>query len=130
MPAMGPAEGDDSAHAAERASAYAERTRQLYDARGALAEAVATLKLELERRREETTSLNAALSATRDERDRAVTDNSALRREVEAQRRRIEELEQGLGETARRIEVLQSMKVIRWTGPMRRAVYRWRARRR
>jgi uncharacterized coiled-coil DUF342 family protein len=108
--------------------AYENRTRQLHEARGALAEAVAALTTELGRRRTEMDVLAAEASAVRDERDRAVTDNQALRAEVEAQRSRIADLEAGLEQVRDQLAAVQNMKVVRWTGPPRRLVYRLRAR--
>jgi uncharacterized coiled-coil DUF342 family protein len=120
----------DSVQQSALSAAYAERTKQLHDARGAIAEAVSTLRAELGHRREELAAVRQEAATLRDERDRAVTDNRALRQEVEAQRRRIAELEEGLEQTTELVAVLQNMKVVRWSGPLRRFVYRLRARRR
>ena len=102
--------------------AYTERTQQLHDARGAVAEAVSTLRVELNRHREEAAALRA-------ERDQAVADNQAVRHEVEAQRNRVGVLEDELRDSRELIAVLQNMKVMRWSAPVRRIVYRLRARR-
>jgi chromosome segregation ATPase len=98
------------------AKAYEERTSQLHDARAALAEAVSTLRRELEQRRMEVDALRAEIAALRDERDRAVRDNGALRREVEVQRDALEE-------TSRLLSEFQSMKVVRWSKPLRGLAY-------
>ena len=89
--------------------AYEERTRQLYDARGALSEAVSALTLELSRLREQ--------------HDEAGTQIRALREQQEAHRQRTAALEAELA-------VMRNMKVVRWTKLPRAIVYRWRARRR
>jgi len=111
-------------------AAYEERTKQLYDARGAIAEAVAALTAELEQRRREAVTLREEARALRDELDSAVTDNRALREEVEAQRLRMAALEEALAKTRRDVEAFRNMKVVRWSAPARRIVYRLRARRR
>lgn len=89
--------------------AYNERTRQLYDARGALSEAVSALTLELSRLREQ--------------HDEARAEIQALREQQEAQRQHAQALEAELA-------VMRNMKVVRWTRLPRAIVYRWRARRR
>lgn len=109
-----PVKPNDGSTALRRA--YDERTVQLHDARGALAEAVAALTVELARRREESASLL-------DERDRAVRENRALRE-------RAGELEAALKAAQTRATVLAEMKVVRYTAWPRRLVYRLRARRR
>jgi hypothetical protein len=97
------------------AGAYEQRTKQLYDARAALAEAVSALTVELGQRREESTAL-------RDERDRALLDSRALREHAAAL--------EGELRTARELAAaLRNMKVVRWTTWPRRIVYRLRARR-
>jgi hypothetical protein len=68
-------------------------------------------------------------AALRRERDQAVQDNRVLRGKVEAQRQRIEALEQGASEAEEVIAALQNMKVVRWSAPARRIVYSLRARR-
>jgi chromosome segregation ATPase len=107
---------NDDAHGAEHertfGAAYEERTRQLHDARGALAEAVAALTVELGHRREEAAEL-------REQRDLALRDNDALRREVEARGERMVELEEV-------IRTLRNMKVVRWSASLRGIVYRLR----
>jgi hypothetical protein len=89
-------------------AAYEERTRQLYDARGALSEAASALTLELSRLREE--------------HDEARAEVQTLREQHEAQRQRTAALEAELA-------VMRNMKVVRWTKLPRTIVYRWRARR-
>ena len=104
---------DDDAKNSERArsldAAYEERTKQLHEARGALAEAVAALTVELGQRRAEAAALHE--------------DNEALRNEVEARGERMAALEQVVAS-------FQKMKVVRWSAPVRGIVYRLRARRR
>jgi uncharacterized coiled-coil DUF342 family protein len=90
------------------AAAYAERTKQVHEARAALAEGVAALTVELDERRGEVNQLRGEVQALRLERD-------ALREEVTALKRVI--------------RTLQNMKVVRWTAPLRSVVYRTRARR-
>lgn len=109
-----PDKPNDSSAALRRA--YDERTIQLHDARGALAEAVAALTVELARRREESAALL-------DERERAFRENRALRE-------RAGELEAALEAARTRATVLAEMKVVRYTAWPRRLVYRLRARRR
>lgn len=122
-----PAGNESSSHAPSSsegdllARAYAERTKQLHDARGALAEAVSALSAELAQHREEATAL-------REERHRSVGETQALRQEVQAQRERIDALEEALRNSRQLIAVLQNMKVMRWSAPLRRIVYRLRAR--
>jgi predicted RNase H-like nuclease (RuvC/YqgF family) len=116
----------DDQHRAARerdalSEAYEERTSQLHDARAALAEAVSTLRRELEQRRAEVEALRAQVAELRDERDRAVTDNRALRHEVEVQRGALEE-------TARLLSEFQHMKAVRWSKPLRGLAYRIRDR--
>ena len=81
--------------------AYAERTRQLHETRGALAEAVGTL----------TAEFNEVVAA-----------RDALR--VENRR-----LEAELREAYALVGALRNMKVVRWTVWPRTLVYRMRARR-
>jgi chromosome segregation ATPase len=117
-------DADSESESAGRPSAtpYEERTKQVYEARGALAEAVAALTVELSQRRAEAGSL-------RDERDRAAGDIRALRAELEAQHERIADLEQVVHDARDAVTALQNMKVMRWSEPVRRIVYRLRARR-
>ena len=58
------------------AASYQRRSQDLYETRAALGDAVSTLRLELEERREECRELHQQLSAVRE-------DNHALRLEVE-----------------------------------------------
>lgn len=95
-------------------AAYDERDRQLRDAHGALAELASALTEELRELRKETAAL-------RDERDRALADNIALRQEVEKQL-------QGVAELNAQIAGLQEMKVVRWTASLRSFIYRLRGR--
>jgi DNA repair exonuclease SbcCD ATPase subunit len=61
------------------ARAHQQREEQVHEARGALAEAVAALNVELGDRRREATALREKNAALLAERDRAVGDNRALR---------------------------------------------------
>jgi chromosome segregation ATPase len=89
------------------ANAYEQRTAQVHEARGALAQAVSALTAELSRRN--------------DEHDRAVAELGALRE-------RIEQVERELRAAQADVAALQSMKVVRWTAVPRRIVYRMRSR--
>lgn len=91
----------------DQARAYAERTRQLHDARGALAEATSTLRAELTARREEAAAQRQALAEAQ-----------ARCRVLEAELDRLEKL----------VWSLRNLKVVRWTAGPRGAVYRLRAR--
>jgi predicted RNase H-like nuclease (RuvC/YqgF family) len=79
-PDEGWAEGSDGS----LARAHEQRTRQVYEARGALAEAVAALTTELGERRRASATLRQENAALREERDTAVADNRALRAYVAA----------------------------------------------
>jgi peptidoglycan hydrolase CwlO-like protein len=110
-------------------TAYEQRTNQLREARGALAEAVSALTAELDRRRAETAAL-------RDERDRAQLEQRAEREraealagELEARSLRESALEAELRESREQVAVLRHMKVVRFTVWPRRIVYRLRTRR-
>jgi predicted nucleic acid-binding Zn-ribbon protein len=102
--------------------AYEERAKQLYEARGALAEAVSTLRQEL--------------GYCREERDQALTENTGLRQHAQALTGEIEKLRHyasGLeGEVQaanERTAAVLNMKAVRWTARPRRTVQRLRARR-
>jgi len=112
------------------AMADAERTKQLHEARGALAEAVTTLSVELSERRTELDVRRREVEALRTERDAAVSDNRALREEVEKERVRIRNLEGALTEARELVITIQSTKVMRWSAPARRLVYAVRQRQR
>ena len=103
--------------------AYDERTLQLHEARGALAEAVAALRSELADRR-------AQLAACAEERERAVSEADSLRGEVTALAGRVAELDAALVLERRKLEELEGTKVVRYTKRPRLFVYRLRARRR
>lgn len=90
------------------ARAYDQRTKQVYDARRALGEAVTGLRTELTHRREE-------VAALRDERDRAVADNRALRESRAA-------LELEFLAAREELSVLRNMKVVRWAEIPRRFI--------
>jgi predicted RNase H-like nuclease (RuvC/YqgF family) len=94
--------------------AYAERTRQLHEARGSLAEAVATLRTELSQRRAESAALREGLDAADLRHQTLATDNRALYAEID----RLNTL----------VSDLQNTKVMRWSAGPRRAVHRLRAR--
>lgn len=105
------------------AAAHEQRTKEVYEARGALAEAVSALRLELEQRRDETTALRR--------------DNSELRpyaanltNEIDRLREHVGVLEGELRSAHDLIHVLRNMKVVRWTVWPRRIVYRLRDRHR
>ena len=96
-------------------AAHEQRTKELYDARGALAEAVSTL--------------TAELNHCREERDRVLEENRGLREHTEALRAEIEKLEHGLAAANQRTAAVSNLKVVRWTAWPRAVVYRMRARR-
>jgi uncharacterized coiled-coil DUF342 family protein len=87
--------------------AYTERDRQLREARGALAELVSELTEELRE--------------LRNERAGILAENRALRQEVDKQLR-------GVARLNAQLTVLQNLKVVRWTAPVRGLVYRVRSR--
>ena len=101
-------DGTDAGTNAALTRAYEQRTKQVYDARRALGEAVAGLRTELGHRREE-------VSALRDERDRAVADNRALRESRAT-------LEAELLTAREELSALRSLKVVRWTEIPRRFI--------
>jgi hypothetical protein len=98
------------------AAAYEARNKQLHETRAALAEAVSTLRTELDHRR-------AEAAALRDERDRAINDNRRAQQLIAEQERALKEMASVLAQ-------FQNMKVVRWSRPLRRRVYRIRQRRR
>jgi uncharacterized coiled-coil DUF342 family protein len=114
--------------AADLTRAYEQRSEQLYEARGALAEAVATV----------TTELNHC----RSERDRAQVDADGLRahadalqREIAKLRRYSEQLEReardahaAFAALQAKLVVVENMKVIRWSTRPRALVRRLRGR--
>ncbi len=108
--------------------AYTERTRQLYEARGALAEAVATLRAELNQRNEETTAHRAEAVALRKTLDAAELRSQTLDNERQA----LDTDNRGLYAEIERLNQvvsdLQNTKVMRCTAGARRAVHRVRAR--
>jgi regulator of replication initiation timing len=122
---------DDAGHGDQAlATAFEQRTRQLYEARSALAEAVSTLRTELGARREE-------IGALRGELERVVGENAALRAHLQASaveaedlRQRVRAFEQELHRVHGQLAEVRQMKVLRWTAGPRRLVYRLRARRR
>jgi chromosome segregation ATPase len=125
---------DASGGSAALVRAYEERGVQLHDARGALAEAVAALTVDLDHLRNESATLL-------DERDRAVVENRALREraeradagvaalgvQIEALAAQVRELEAALGIARSRAFVLEEMKVVRYTAWPRRLILRLRS---
>jgi chromosome segregation ATPase len=112
------------------AAAYEQRSAQLYEARGALAETVSALRTELDVRRDEAAQL-------REQRDNAVREYHELREhavgltdEVHRLRGHAAALEAQLQEAREAVGELRNMKVVRWTVWPRRIVYRLRRRRR
>ena len=102
-------DGRQSETAADSLSAaYEQRTKELYDARGALAQAVSTL--------------TAELSHCREERHRVLDENRGLREHAEALRAEIAAANQ-------RTAAVLNLKVVRWTAWPRAVVYRMRTRR-
>jgi hypothetical protein len=105
------------------AAAYEERTIQLHEARGALADAVASIRLELDERRDESGGLREDNRLLRE-------DNGLLREDNRALREHAARLEVELAETDELLATVRSMKVVRWTAWPRRVVYRLRGRHR
>jgi chromosome segregation ATPase len=108
--------------------AYERRSEQLYEARGALAEAVSAVCVELERARREREQSLAETSALR-------AQIVAFENEIEKLRRYVEQVENEArhahAAAARLDEQLASvrgMKVVRWTTWLRAAVAWLRAR--
>jgi predicted nuclease with TOPRIM domain len=109
-------EGQQPETAADQLSAaYEVRTKELYDARGALAEAVSTL--------------TAELSHCRQERERLLEENHGLREHAKALQGEIDKLDQGLAVANQRTAAVQNLKIVRWTAWPRAIVYRMRTRR-
>ena len=115
------------------ADAYERRTTQLYEARGALAEAVVTLEAELKRRHEEAQGLRSELAGCREYADSLAADARKERghaeqyaSEIHELRQEVARLEDELRIAQRAIAGLQGMKVVRWTAWPRRLVYRLR----
>jgi hypothetical protein len=96
-------------------AAYEERTKQLHEARGALAEAVS--------------SLTGELNHARSERDQAAEEIRGLREHVGALDAEIVKQRQALEVLHEQLAVIRNMKVVRWTAWPRRLVYHLRARR-
>jgi chromosome segregation ATPase len=110
-------ESRQSENAADSLSAaYEQRTKELYGARGALAEAVATL--------------TAELSFGREERKRMLEENRGLREHIKALEAEIEKLEHGLAAANQRTDAVLNLKVVRWTAGPRSVIYRMRTGRR
>jgi predicted RNase H-like nuclease (RuvC/YqgF family) len=116
-------------------TAYEARTHQLYEGRLTLAEAVSVLTVELGERREESAALRKECAALRDERDRAVLDNRAVReraatldREILKLSQRMTALESQLEQSQKQNAALRNMTVVRLTALLRRIVNGLRAR--
>lgn len=108
------------------AIAYEHRTKQLREARGALAELVSSLMDELAHQREESSEL-------RHQRDRAMHETEAERERAEARAAEIHDLRRHMSALTAELEAtrasaaaLRSMKVVRWTAWARRIVYHLR----
>jgi predicted nuclease with TOPRIM domain len=86
----------------KHAVAYQARERQLREAHITLADAVSALRDELNERRAE----------------------------VHALRQQLESLAEHQATLEHQLWLTQNMKVVRWSAPLRHAVYRWRERRR
>lgn len=97
-------------------AAYEQRTKELYDARGALAEAVSTL--------------TAELNHCHQERERLLEENQGLRENAKALQAKIDKLDGSLAVADQRTAAVQNLKVVRWTAWPRAVVYRMRTRRR
>jgi predicted RNase H-like nuclease (RuvC/YqgF family) len=111
------------------AIAYERRTTQLYEARGALAEAVSALTVELARREDQ----SAALRETREYADSLEAEADKQRRhaerfaaETQDLREHVAKLQAELRAHQELIVTLQSMKAVRWTVWPRRLAYRAR----
>jgi uncharacterized coiled-coil DUF342 family protein len=124
------------------AEAYKRRDAQLYEARGALAEAVATLEAELNRSHEEAGALRAKLDALSSELAGAREHAGNLADEAEKQRRlavqhagevvqlreEVARLAAELQDTQELVGTLREMKAVRWTATPRRLAGRLRGR--
>jgi chromosome segregation ATPase len=110
------------------AEAYAVRTQQLHDARGALAEAVATLRAELSERRAELSERRAETSVQREEATALRHALHAAELRNKAQEIELERMQAELERQAERVSSLRNMKVVRWTAGPRGVVYRLRDR--
>jgi chromosome segregation ATPase len=115
--------------------AYEQRTTQLYEARAALAEAVAALESELKRRHEELDGLRGELAGARDhaenlaaEADKQRTHAERLTTEIHQLREAVARLEGELRDAQDLIGTLQAMKAVRWTAGPRSLAYRIRKR--
>ena len=111
------------------ATAYERRTTQLYEARGALAEAVAALNLELVRLRQESAELRGAREhadnlAAEVDKQRGYAERYAA--ETQDLREQVARLQGELREAQEVIATLQGMKVVRWTAWPRKLAYRAR----
>lgn len=104
-------------------AAYEQRTIQLHEARSALADAVAAIRLELDDRRNESAGLREDNRSLRE-------DNRLLRQDAEALRERAIGLEAELQATDELLATVRNMKVVRWTAWPRQIVYRLRDRHR
>jgi chromosome segregation ATPase len=89
------------------AAAYQARNRQLREAHLTLAEAVSALTDDLTDRRDEVRTLRHDVSSLREQLESLAKHHAALEGQLTA---------------------AYNMKVVRWTAPLRRVVYRWRDR--
>jgi uncharacterized protein YhaN len=113
--------GNDSPRPPDLLSeAYEKRTGQLYEARSTIAEAVAVLNAELSERRREAREQSSVLKE----------ENAELRQALETARQGQESLQAELESALSVLASLQQMKVVRWSAPVRRWVYQFRALRR
>jgi predicted RNase H-like nuclease (RuvC/YqgF family) len=109
-------------------AAYEQRTTQLHEARGALAEAVSVLKVELDQRREESKGLREHADNLAAEADKQRHYAESFTAEIQQLRKDVARLEAELQATRELLASVRNMRVVRWTVWPRRIVYRLRAR--
>lgn len=109
---------------ASLAAAFETRTRQLYEARGALGEAVAILRAELSPRRSEANVLQSETRALQGETKGLQAEAANLRGALDQTQLRIARLEAQLAEAYELISIQRNMRVVRWTAPARRVLHR------
>jgi chromosome segregation ATPase len=100
---------NDAAPGDDLAAAYQARNRQLREARMTMLEAVSTLTAELTDRREEIRALHVEVNSLREHLDSLGQRHASLEYEL---------------------QIMQNMKVVRWSAPLRRFVRRLRDRER
>jgi chromosome segregation ATPase len=117
-------------------SAYEQRTKQLYDTRGALAEAVASLTAEVRDLRGDLERVRADNQRVRADNQRVRADNQALRENahgltdsLQHSHEHAAQLQAELNASEAAAAALANLKIVRWTAPVRRAVYRLRSQR-